>query len=122
VAEPASPGPSIRTGLDPGRLGERECIKMSYKSSFDLSEALDAVDYLADRGAFHRKDKRTGEWRLSPATVAHVKRKLERSWWARKEARKASRERTKKGVGGITDPAAPAASEPFFEPAPEVSR
>lgn len=69
---------------------------MVRKQNFDLHEALDAVDFLADRGAFNRRIRRTGQWVISKATVTRVKHKIEAEWWARKAARKASR----KGVGG----------------------
>jgi len=66
------------------------------KRNFDLREALDTVDYLAEREVFDRRNRQTGEWRISIATVKRVKRKLEASWWARKAVRK----RSLKGVGG----------------------
>lgn len=69
---------------------------MPRKPLFDLTAALEAVDFVARCGGFNRRDRGTGHWVPSPASVDRVKKKVVAELYLRRAAHQGSR----KGVGG----------------------
>lgn len=69
---------------------------MPRKPTFNLVAALDAVDFVAECGGFDRRDRATGKWVASTASVARVKKKVTAALYERRRARRGP----PKGVGG----------------------